>query len=145
MPSIPGSIPDEIGSLSRLRTLLLKGNGIGGSIPKGIGNLSKLVTLDVSENNLEGTIPTEMGNLKQIKSIIMDGNQLTGTVPQEFSKLNLMTLTLHDNVLSGNITFLCEQDFQDSNEVGGVIFQGFTADCVASNAEVECGCCTQCF
>ena len=140
----PGIIPDEISALSNLRTLLLKGNGIGGTIPSALGVLENLVTLDLSNNIIEGTIPTEMGNLKKIKSIILEDNKLSGTLPTEFSKLDLLTLTLHNNNLTGNLTFLCDKEFQDDVELGGVIFKGFTADC-SNSSIIECECCTKCY
>jgi len=100
IPTIAGSIPEEIGHLSKLRTLLLRGNGIGGSIPTAIGLLSNLVTLDLSNNRIEGTIPSEMASLTRIKTINFSDNKLTGEVPEEFQNMDILSLTLEGNNLS---------------------------------------------
>ena len=136
-PSIPGSIPEEIGYLSNLRALLLKGNGIGGSIPSGIGLLSRLVSIDLSGNVIEGTIPKEMANLKKVESIMLNDNKLSGDVPTKFGELDLLTLTIQNNEIAGNISFLCDNDFEDVGRGGGL-----KADC---KIKVACSCCSECF
>ena len=105
IPTIPGSIPEEIGYLSKLRTLLLANNGIGGSIPSGIGLLSNLVTLDLSNNQIEGSIPTELAGLKKIKTINVNDNKLTGEVPEGFKDIDMLDLNVDNNNLSVFGTF----------------------------------------
>merc|ERR1712087_1005398 len=118
------------------------GNGIGGSIPTSIGLLSNLETLDISDNLFEGTIPTELGNLRNIVEVKINDNKLEGEVPRELAKLNYTKLSLQNNNLHGNMTFLCTKDFNDSGDVGAGFLVEVTADC---NEEVECLCCTECF
>lgn len=142
-PSVLGTIPEEIGSLFKLRTLSLKGNRIEGSIPSEIGLLSDLVTLDLSENSIKGSIPTELGNLEKIQQIILSNNELTGSVPTEFSNLNLRVLSLHKNNLNGNISFLCNNDFEDNRDIDTSF--GLTADCDPVEDNVDCTCCRECF
>lgn len=46
---------------------LLQNNNITGSIPQEIGRLSKLKTLDVSSNFFTGGIPSSLGHLKSLQ------------------------------------------------------------------------------
>eukprot|EP00957_Ditylum_brightwellii_P207489 15353214-Ditylum_brightwellii.AAC.1 len=55
-----GSIPAEVGMISKLKQLWLFNNDITGSIPTEVGVLSKLEYLWLSENDIMGSIPTEV-------------------------------------------------------------------------------------
>ena len=102
--NLTGSIPAEIGSLSRLTDLSLNFNQLSGSIPAEIGNLSQLTWLNLSDNQLSGTIPAEIGNLSQLQSLWLNSNQLSGTIPTEIGNLSqLDELALSNNQLSGTI------------------------------------------
>jgi hypothetical protein len=61
---------------------------LNGTIPSELGRLTKLVELVVSENELSGTIPSELGNLVQAESMRFESNEgLNGTVPVEVCDL----------------------------------------------------------
>lgn len=45
----------------------LYSNNISGSIPKELGNLSKLVSLDLYQNNFSGIIPDTLGKLTSLR------------------------------------------------------------------------------
>ena len=97
-----GSIPPELGNLSNLTLLWLDSNQLDGPIPIELGMLTKLEDLFLSDNQLEGTIPTELGNLRQLVALVLWGNRLRGTVPPELGNLDqLEALSLADNRLSG--------------------------------------------
>ena len=76
-----GPIPAELGNLSKLQVLTLRGNQLSGPIPAELGNLSNLQVLYLLGNQLTGTIPTEMGSLAKLEELFLSGNQLTGCIP----------------------------------------------------------------
>ena len=60
-------IPNSLGDLNRLESLILCDNQLSGSIPESIGNLNSLQYLDLSYNRLSGSIPDSLGeNLKKL-------------------------------------------------------------------------------
>eukprot|EP00559_Dactyliosolen_fragilissimus_P005619 CAMPEP_0184870576 /NCGR_PEP_ID=MMETSP0580-20130426/37972_1 /TAXON_ID=1118495 /ORGANISM="Dactyliosolen fragilissimus" /LENGTH=314 /DNA_ID=CAMNT_0027372723 /DNA_START=23 /DNA_END=967 /DNA_ORIENTATION=+ len=64
--SLQGTLPSEIGYLSKLVSLDLLGNFIGGTVPASIGCLKKLEVLSLSNNNFSGTLPKSMGQMTNL-------------------------------------------------------------------------------
>jgi Leucine-rich repeat (LRR) protein len=101
---LSGSIPSELGRLSRLTVLRLYKNSLSGSIPSELGNLSRLTVLYLSENRLSGSIPRELGNLSNLTYLGLSENSLSGSIPSELGNLSRLTvLSLYSNSLSGSI------------------------------------------
>ncbi len=101
---LTGSIPPELGNLSKLQWLELDYNRLTGSIPPELGNLYNLESLWLNYNRLTGSIPPELGNLSNLERLYLDDNQLTGSIPSELGNLvNLEYLSLHRNQLTGAI------------------------------------------
>eukprot|EP00752_Nemacystus_decipiens_P014567 g12973.t1 len=101
---LEGSIPSELGSLSRLMVLILQRNQLEGTIPTEVGNLSALTKLVLDHNKLSGTIPRQLGELRELQVLSLGGNQLDGTIPMELGTLSkLEELHLRKNKLSGAI------------------------------------------
>ncbi len=101
---LSGSIPTQLGNLSKLTTLILLGNRLSGSIPTQLGNLSNLTTLDLGHNGLSGSIPTQLGNLSNLTKLDLFASGVSGSIPAELGNLsNLTELTLAANQLSGSI------------------------------------------
>ena len=101
---LSGSIPPELGNLSKLEWLILSQNGLNGTIPSELSYLSKLSLLSVFSNQLSGSIPPELGHLANLEGLSLGANRLSGTVPPEFGNLTKLTLLyLHSNQLSGSI------------------------------------------
>lgn len=97
-----GSLPDELGQLTELTSLLLSSNELTGEIPEGLGNLSELYELSLSLNYLSGSIPSSLGNLTKAVQINISGNQLEGNVPENIFLIDgLSTLWVGNNPLSG--------------------------------------------
>ncbi|KAF7150793.1 hypothetical protein RHSIM_Rhsim02G0069000 [Rhododendron simsii] len=101
---IYGTIPSQIGGLSRLASLDVSINHLSGRIPSEVGMLRSLIELDLSMNNLTGSIPTSIGNLKNLTTLYFYENSLSGSIPQEVGmQKSLIYLALYTNNLTGSI------------------------------------------
>jgi Leucine-rich repeat (LRR) protein len=101
---LSGSIPSQLGNLSKLERLSLTANPLSGGIPSQLGNLSNLLELDLGGNLLSGSIPSQLGNLSKLEKLYLGFNQLSGSIPSELGNLNnLEHLFLFNNQLSGSI------------------------------------------
>ena len=99
-----GTIPSELENLSKLTILYLYSNQLSGSIPVELSKLSELEILALSWNPLGGTIPPELGELSKLELLALSGNRLSGAIPPELGNLeSLEGLALHANSLSGKI------------------------------------------
>ena len=102
--SLTGSIPTDLGNLSRLRSLSLGSNSLSGPIPAALGSLSNLESLFLFGNALTGQIPGTLANLSRIESLFLSSNELTGPIPTGLGSLsNLTSLSLAFNELTGPI------------------------------------------
>ncbi|KAL4653715.1 hypothetical protein ACB092_01G325500 [Castanea dentata] len=110
-----GSIPHEIGTLSKLTYLDLSNNylevtfnisynSISGFIPKEVGNLKSLLKLYLGANAFIGPIPSSLGNLTNLVTLSLISNQISSFIPSSLGTLtNLVTLSLASNQISGFI------------------------------------------
>ncbi|XP_039116734.1 receptor-like protein EIX1 [Dioscorea cayenensis subsp. rotundata] len=103
--NISGAIPDSIGHLHYLNSLLLNHNKLSGELPNSLRNCSQLLALDLSYNNFTGSIPTWIGErLSMLTVLILKQNAFVNNIPQEISQLEyLQVLDLSSNDLSGPI------------------------------------------
>ncbi len=100
---LTGTLPLELGTLSRLRSLEIGGSrGLTGPIPGESGNLADLESLSLQANGLTGPIPAELGHLVNLEGLSLSLNTLSGRVPPELGDLvNLTGLDLRYTMLSG--------------------------------------------
>ena len=99
-----GTIPPELGRLTRLRRLWIHSSNLTGTIPAELANMSNLGTLNLRGNGLTGNIPTELGRMSRLQDLLLHDNQLTGTVPSQLGDLSsLRRLWLSQNQLTGSI------------------------------------------
>ena len=103
---LTGTLPAELGTLSRLRSLEIGGNpGLTGPIPAELGDLTNLEALILQANRLTGPIPAEFGRLTGLEGLALGGgNPLSGRIPPELGGLvNLTGLELRNTMLSGPV------------------------------------------
>ena len=101
---LTGEIPPELGQLSNLQVLSLRGDvnqGLAGPIPPELGQLAKLAHLDLDlQDNQLTALPPEIGQLQNLRILELDHNQLTALPPVLGQLQNLGWLYLHRNQLT---------------------------------------------
>ncbi|KAM7489837.1 hypothetical protein LguiB_027321 [Lonicera macranthoides] len=149
---LKGTIPYEIGMLSKLTELVLYDNSLSGNVPSSLANLTSLTYLDICKNSMNGSIPfEELGNLKnltilylgrnlfygpipssvgfltQLIELHLGGNRFTGSIPSELGNLkNLEYLNLGSNNFSGPIpSSICVLTHLKSLTISGNHLTGF--------------------
>ena len=88
------NVPTELGRLSQLKDgFSLLGNSLSSSIPTELGQLSLLTNwFTLAQNALSSSLPTELGQLIQMGSaFLLQENSLSSTVPTELGNLNQMS------------------------------------------------------
>ena len=103
---LSGPIPPELTSLENLRGLNLFDCWISGTIPPELGKLTGLEVLNLGSNGtaLTGTLPSELGKLTKLKRLHLGGNGLYGSIPEALSRLTaLKHLVLSNNNFNGSI------------------------------------------
>ena len=104
--TLKGTIPTELGKLSNeLGKLSLDNNGLTGPIPTELGQLVNLRSLDLSSNRLSGPIPTVLGQLNQLRTLLLGENQLEGSIPTELGLLTKLQVLggLYNNYPTGGV------------------------------------------
>ncbi|KAK3036658.1 hypothetical protein RJ639_030227 [Escallonia herrerae] len=125
---IRGSIPNQIGMLSKLERLYLPSNSLSGNLPLSLANLTQLTRLDLRENHISGSVPVEIGYLKHLTFLDLSFNNFSGRIPSSIgnvtglSYMNLGNNHLTGPVLSsiGQLTNLCVLNL-GSNHIDGSI------------------------
>ena len=80
-----------------LETLFLFQNQLTGTIPAELGDLSRLERLHLDENELEGEIPDSLGNLTNLTELFLGKNpDLEGCVRGEVMTLPVIENGRHD-------------------------------------------------
>ncbi|KAI9122529.1 hypothetical protein K1719_006369 [Acacia pycnantha] len=102
---LAGQLSGDIGSLSELEILDLSNNkGLTGSLPQTIGNLKNLSTLILVGCSFNGPIPEEIGNLRELLFLSLNSNKFVGQIPASIGNLSkLHWLDVSDNQLGGPI------------------------------------------
>ncbi|PNX96818.1 LRR receptor-like kinase resistance protein, partial [Trifolium pratense] len=95
---LQGTIPTEIGLLSKLTHLDMSDNFLQGEMPLSLCNLRQL------RNYLEGEVNPSIANLRQLEYLDISFNNFQGSIPPQWWLLkNLTTLNLSNNRFKGEI------------------------------------------
>jgi Leucine-rich repeat (LRR) protein len=101
---LSGSIPTELGLLTALTFVNLRGNQLTGAIPGEIGEWTETGLLDLSDNALSGALPTTLGRMTNVESLYLQGNQITGPLASELGRLtNIRYLNIAGNIMTGPV------------------------------------------
>lgn len=77
-----GSIPSELGYLTRIISLNLSNNFFTGEIPATFSKLFQVESLDLSFNMLSGQIPPQLNGLTSLEVLSVAHNNLSGATPE---------------------------------------------------------------
>jgi hypothetical protein len=101
--NLQGTVPTELGSLTRLYRLAVGSNQLHGALPSTLVNLVELEHFEVYRNDLTGPLP-EWKNFTRLKRILVHKNRLTGTLSSDLCLLdNLHSLDLFQNDFHASI------------------------------------------
>ncbi|XP_058094793.1 MDIS1-interacting receptor like kinase 2-like [Magnolia sinica] len=104
MNKLSGPIPSQLGDLINLNELAMSHNLLSGSVPLSLGNLAKLTVLNLWRNQISGSIPPIIGNLTDLTIINLSRNKISGSIPPQIGNLrNLTELGLSINSITGSI------------------------------------------
>ncbi|CAI9301313.1 unnamed protein product [Lactuca saligna] len=105
LTNLTGEIPSAITKLTHLTMLRLSWTNLSGPVPSFLSKLTNLNFLDLAFNDLTGSIPPELSTLKNLNAIHLDRNKLTGVIPESFGTFtgNVPDLYLSHNQLTGTI------------------------------------------
>ena len=104
-----------------IKDLQLPENNLTGGIPPELGRLSRLGRLDLRGNNLTGQIPPELGDLlPELKTLHLAGNRFTGCIPDAL-------WSVQDNDFSALDLPFCGVAAVPDRETGLALFALYTA------------------
>ncbi|CAB9528801.1 leucine rich repeat [Seminavis robusta] len=96
--TLTGSIPTEVGLLTKLTRLLLSVTSIIGTLPTELGLLQDLEEITILESHrISGSLPSELGKLVRLSALHVARTNLAGLVPVEIFQLHgLRYLTIEE-------------------------------------------------
>ncbi|CAH9060570.1 unnamed protein product [Cuscuta europaea] len=101
---ISGYLHGEICSAKSLNTIWFSSNFFNGQIDSTFRNCSRLKNLDLSQNDIYGELPPYLGEL-QLVTLELSKNNLSGTIPDQiWDSKTLMELSLSYNMLEGPLS-----------------------------------------
>ncbi|KVI12071.1 polygalacturonase inhibitor-like [Cynara cardunculus var. scolymus] len=105
LSNLTGQIPFTITKLTRLKNLTVSWTNLSGPIPSFLSQLKNLTLLDLSFNNFSGAIPPELATLPKLQTLHLDRNKLTGSIPESFGTFTGKgpAVYLSHNLLNGTV------------------------------------------
>ncbi|KAJ0745344.1 putative protein kinase RLK-Pelle-LRR-III family [Helianthus annuus] len=99
---LSGNIPDDLANLGNIRSVYLQNNKFSGEFPASVTNMSGVERLDLSGNDFSGQIPFSINNLKRLSELRLENNSFSGQLPS-INLASLSDLNLANNKLNGSI------------------------------------------
>ncbi|KAL0388070.1 UNVERIFIED_CONTAM: putative LRR receptor-like serine/threonine-protein kinase [Sesamum radiatum] len=117
---LTGEIPESLVRLHKLTFLSLAFNNLVGTIPSGLFNISMLREFVVNRNQLQGSIPGSIGlTLQNLRIFYLGQNQLSGEIPMSLSNASsLERIQLTSNLFTGPIPRLGRLALLSSLSIG---------------------------
>ncbi|KZV47231.1 polygalacturonase inhibitor-like [Dorcoceras hygrometricum] len=108
LPNLVGEIPQEMGEMVTLRSVDISWTNVSGPVPRFLSKLTNLLDLDLSFNRLSGSIPPYLATLPRLRILDLSRNQLVGPIPDSFGQFasknqEFSALHLSHNKLSGEL------------------------------------------
>mmetsp|Transcript_28166 Transcript_28166/g.51301 ORF Transcript_28166/g.51301 Transcript_28166/m.51301 type:complete len:598 (-) Transcript_28166:380-2173(-) len=101
---VTGTLPDSIGSLTKLETFFVYNTTIEGTLPATIGNMASLSTLDLAFTEISGIIPNELFDASSLTQLYLNSLKMEGTISTRIGQLSGLTdMWLTNNTFSGTI------------------------------------------
>ena len=97
-----GQLTATIAQLSELEVLMLFNNSMQGSLPPELFTMSKLKSLDLSSNMFSAGIPEKI-SLPQLTNFTLVSNRLQGFLPSEWNTPNLQYILFSGNNFQGQL------------------------------------------
>lgn len=111
--SLTGTVPSEVGLLTKLTSLNLNRNRLSGHLPSEVALLTALQFLDLGGNQFAGALKSELGMMTALQRLqvgseetfyVVFANSFTGPLPFEMAMLTSLTsLEVQHNKLTGTI------------------------------------------
>ncbi|XP_010556398.1 PREDICTED: piriformospora indica-insensitive protein 2-like isoform X2 [Tarenaya hassleriana] len=102
-PGLVGELPETIGNLKKLQSLVVLGNGFRGKLQSSICNLTRLKRLVLAGNSFTGTIPDCFHGQKELLILDLSRNYFSGPLPSFGELGSLLKLDLSNNLLEGKL------------------------------------------
>lgn len=132
---ITGTLPKEIEMLRELRFLCVENSQLGGSIPAGVYSLTRLEELQLDNCLFSGTLSTNIGKLKNLHHFSIPNNNFYGTIPTEISAFDgaMVRFAVNGNNFTGIVPEpFCTKQFSEVYIMAHKMEVSRVADCTPS-------------
>ncbi|CAK8530398.1 unnamed protein product [Lathyrus sativus] len=136
----------QLNNHTLLKRLVLRNCNINGTLPEYLGTMTKLQLLDLSFNKLSGTIPKSYAHMIAANYIFLTGNLLSGQVPALPNKTNLDIDLSYNNFSIIQRSQICQNEnvnlFSPSwarNNIGLNSCLSFTCPKTSNSLYINCG------
>jgi hypothetical protein len=90
--NLVGTVPPELGDLTKLRILKLMNNDLSGLFPDIWVDLDVLEYVDLSNNNFTGIMPSSLGSLLKLNTLYIENNNMDGELLESIGNLPLLNV-----------------------------------------------------